>query len=177
MPISYSVGVETMKVMDAILQRRSIRAFKDDPVPDSVVERLLEAARWAPSGGNRQFWKFIEVRDPKRIGMIKMFSAGLKGDPTLIIAICASISEPMNLLELGMAAENIMIEAIELGLGSCAIASYSERPIKNILEIPDDIKLALLLSIGYPSESSNPKSKKSIEEIAFSERYGEDLRV
>jgi nitroreductase len=166
-----------MKVMDAILKRRSIRSFKDDPISNSVVERLLEAARWAPSGGNRQFWRFIEVRDPKRIGMIKMFSAGLKGDPTLVIAMCAKISEPMNLLDLGMAAENMMIEAIELGLGSCAIASFSEKPIKNLLEIPDDLDLVLLLSMGYPAENPKPRSKMTLNDIAFSERYGESLKI
>jgi nitroreductase len=166
-----------MDVMDAILKRRSIRAFKDDPVPDEAVKRLLEAARWAPSGGNRQFWRFIEVRDPKRLGMIKMFSAGLRGDPTLIIAICARVSEPMNLLDLGMAAENIMIEAVELGLGSCAIASYSEGPVKKLLEIPDDMELVLLLSMGYSDESPEPRPKKPLEEIAYSERYGEGFRA
>ena len=162
-----------MYVMDAILKRRSIRSFTDDPVPDEAVKRLLEAARWAPSGGNRQFWRFIEVRDSKRLDMIKMFSAGLKGDPTLIIAICAKVSEPMNLLDLGMASENIMLEAVELGLGSCAIASYSEGPVKQLLEIPDGMELVLLLSMGYPDESPTPRTKKPLDEIAFSEKFGE----
>lgn len=165
-----------MEVMDAILKRRSIRAFTNEPVPNEAVERLLEAARWAPSGGNRQSWRFIEVRDPRRLDMIKMFSAGLKGDPTLIIVICATVSEPMNLLDLGMASENIMLEAIELGLGSCAIASYSEEPVKKLLEIPADMELVLLLSMGYPDESPTPRPKKQLDEIAFSEKFGKGFR-
>ncbi|MEE8354998.1 MAG: nitroreductase family protein [Candidatus Bathyarchaeia archaeon] len=162
-----------MDVMEAILKRRSIRAFTDEPVPDEAVERLMEAARWAPSGGNRQFWRFIEVRDSRRLDMIKMFSAGLKGDPTLIIAICSKITEPLNFLYLGMASENIMLEAVELGLGSCAIASYSEGPVKQLLGIPDDLELVLLLSMGYPDESPKPRPKKPLDEIAFSEKFGE----
>ena len=162
-----------MDVMEAILKRRSIRAFTDEPVPDEAVERLMEAARWAPSGGNRQFWRFIEVRDPRRLDMIKMFSAGLKGDPTLIIAICSKITEPLNLLDLGMASENIMLEAVELGLGSCAIASYSEGPVKQLLGIPDEMELVLLLSMGYPGESPQRRPKKPLSEIAFSEKFGE----
>ncbi len=165
-----------MDVFKAILKRRSIRSFTKEPISDEVVTKLLEAARWAPSGGNRQFWNFIEIRDPRRIDMIKMFSAGLKGDPTLIIALCAKINEPMNLLDIGMAAENIMLEAIELGLGSCAIASYSDGPVKKLLEIPDDIELILLLSMGYPDEEPKTRPKKSLSEISSSEIFGEAFK-
>ncbi|MBQ04176.1 nitroreductase [Candidatus Bathyarchaeota archaeon] len=164
-----------MDVMDAILKRRSTRSFTNKPVPNEVVERLLEAARWAPSGGNRQNWRFIEIRNPRRLDMIKMFSAGLKGDPTLIIAICGKISEPMNLLDIGMASENIMLEAVELGLGSCAIVSYSEGPVKQFLGVPDDLELILVLSIGYPDKIPKPRPKKPLNEIAFSEKFGEEF--
>jgi nitroreductase len=108
-----------------------------------------------------------------RINTIKMFSVGLKGDPTLIIAICERVSEPLNLLDVGMAAQNIILEAVEIGLGSCAIASFSEDPVKKILGVPDEIRLVLLLSMGYPDEDPKPRPKKSLREIASSERFGE----
>jgi nitroreductase len=161
-----------MDVLEAILGRRSVRSFKDAPVIDESVTRLIEAARFAPSGGNRQPWRFVEVRDPRRINMIKMFSAGLRGDPTLIIAICAEVIEPITLIDIGMAAENIMIEAVELGLGSCAILSFSEEPIKKLLEIPENMKLVLLLSMGFPSLEPDIRTKKTLEEIAYSEKFG-----
>jgi nitroreductase len=82
----------------------------------------------------------------------------------------------MNLLDLGMASENIMLEAIELGLGSCAIASYSEGPVKQLLGIPDDLELVLLLSMGYPDETPKSRPKKPLDEIAFSEKFGEEFR-
>ena len=162
-----------MEVFRAILERRSIRSFSDRPVADEAVERLLEAARWAPSGGNVQPWRFVEVRDPRRIRMIKMFSPGLRGDPTLILAVCAEVAEPINMLDLGMAAENIMIEAVELGLGSCAIASFSEEQVGRLLGVPEGMRLVLLLSMGYPDGEPSRRPRKPLGEIAFSERYGE----
>lgn len=164
-----------MDALEAILCRRSIRSFKDEPVNDESVLKLIEAARLAPSGGNRQPWRFVEVRDPRRINMIKMFSAGLRGDPTLIIAVCSEAIEPITLLDIGMAAENIMIAAVELGLGSCAIVSFSGEPIKKLLDIPEEMKLVLLLSMGYPSSEPILRPKKPTEEIAYSERFGKRL--
>jgi len=166
-----------MDVINAILKRRSIRAFDKKQISNESVKNLLEAARWAPSGGNRQFWRFIEIRDQRRLSMIKVFSAGLKGDPTLIIAIGADIKEQLNLLDLGMAAENIMLEAVEMGLGSCAIASFSEEPMKQLLNMPKEMRIILLISIGYPAEYPKPRPKKTLQEIAFSEKFGGELRI
>jgi nitroreductase len=164
-----------MDVYDAILMRRSTRSFNDTAVPSESIIKLLEAGRWAPTGGNIQPWKFIVVQNPKKIGMIKMFSEGLRGTPTLIIAICTENRNWVTLLDIGMAAENISLEAVELGLGTCAIASFSEPPIKKLLEIPTEIELILLLSIGYPDRTPRLREKKSLEEISYCEKYGGKL--
>ena len=166
-----------MEVYEAILKRRSIRSFENRVVPDESLRRLLEAARWAPTGGNRQPWEFVAVRNPKKNRGIKMFSEGLSGYPTLIIAICTPDRSPITRLDIGMAAENIMLECLDLGLGSCAIASFNAEPVKRLLEIPEELSLVLLLSIGYPEGEPRHRPKKALDEIAHCERYGGELKL
>ena len=166
-----------MKVYDAMISRRSVRSFTNDKVSDEHVKMLLETARLAPTGGNRQAWEFISIRNPKRIKSIKMFSEGLGGMPTLIIAAITPNRRPISLLDIGMATENIMIQCIEFGLGSCAVASFNEEPIKKMLEIPEDKELILLLSIGYPDGTPRLRPKKELNEIVYSEIYGKELEI
>lgn len=166
-----------MNVNEAILKRRSIRSFTADPVSDEAVKMLLEAGRWAPTGGNRQAWEFVAARNPKLIRSIKMFSEGLAGTPTLVIALCTPDRSPITMLDLGMASENMMIQCIELGLGSCAICSFNGPPIKKLLNIPEDVNLVMLLSIGHPEGEPRIRPKKKLEEIAYSEKYGEALNL
>jgi nitroreductase len=164
-----------MDMLETIMKRKSVRSFSEKPVSAESVKKLLEAGRLAPSGSNRQPWRFVVVQDSKRIKLVKMFSEGLSGNPTLLIAICAEAAEPDTYLDIGIATENIMLEAVELGLGSCAIGSFSEEPVKRLLGIPMEVPLILLLSIGYPDKEPVFRSKKPIEEIAYSEKYGERL--
>jgi nitroreductase len=166
-----------MKVYEAMITRRSIRRFKDKSISDEIVTNLLETARLAPTGGNRQAWEFIAIRNPKRIKSIKMFSEGLGGTPTLIIAAITPDRRPITLLDIGMATENIMIQCIEFGLGSCAVASFNEEPVKNLLEIPKEKELVLLLAIGYPDGEPRLRPKKELEEIAFGEVYGRQITL
>lgn len=78
-----------MDVLDAIKGRRSIRCYKEDPIPDELIQKILEAARWAPSGGNIQPWKFIVVRDRILLDLLKKVSPGYLGDAPLAIVICS----------------------------------------------------------------------------------------
>jgi nitroreductase len=170
-----------LDVFSAILKRRSIRSFTEAAVAEDSVLKMLEAARWAPSGGNRQPWRFVVVQDRDTIRMIKMFAEGLSGTPTLVIAICTEkrrvddIYSKTTLMDIGMTAENIMLEAVELGLGSCAIASFSEEPVKRLLGIPDETTVTLLLSMGYPDKEPAVRPRKAVEEITYSEKWGERL--
>jgi nitroreductase len=161
-----------MNVKESILERRSIRRFTDRPVSLEDLKTLMEAGRWAPTGGNRQPWEFITVQNPQMIRNIKMFSEGLSGDPSLIIALCTPDRGQVTMIDLGMAAENIMLQCVELGMGSCAIASFNLDAVKRLLGIPENIELPLLLSIGYPDGKPRIRPKKELQEIWFMEKYG-----
>lgn len=163
-----------MELFDVILRRRSIRRFGSASVSDDELSRLLEAARWAPSGGNRQSWCFIAVRDPRMIRAVKMFAEGLYGWPPLIIAVCSKEAghRARLLLDIGMAVENMLLMATDLGLGGCAIGSFSEEPVKKLLGVPDDVKMVLLISLGRPEGEPSVPPKKDLSEIAYDEKWG-----
>lgn len=161
-----------MNVKEAILKRRSTRSFTGHGVSSEDLNTLIEAGRWAPTGGNRQPWEFVTIQNPKMIRNIKMFSEGLSGDPSLIIALCTPDKGTITMLDLGMATENITLQCVELGMGSCAIASFNVEAVKKLLDIPEHIQLPLLLSIGYPEGSPRTRPKKDLQEIWFTERYG-----
>lgn len=160
-----------MDVTSAIKSRRSVRSYTSQEINDEVLKTLLEAARLAPSGGNRQSWKFIAVRNPRMIRNIKMFSEGLSGNPTLVIGICSTASNSITFMDIAMASENIMLQCVELGLGSCAIASFNQEAVKKLLGVPEEVSLPLLLSIGYPAGEQRVRPKKELREVASLETY------
>ena len=166
-----------MEVTEAIQNRRSVRNFKPKEVPDDVLKKLLEAGRLAPSGGNRQAWKFIAVRNPKMIRNIKMFSEGLSGTPTLIIGVCSTDANAVSFMDISMASENIMLQCVDLSLGCCAIASFNQDAVKRLLEVPENVHLPLLLSIGYPEGEPRIRPKKELKMVAALEKYGGELNI
>ena len=172
-----------MDVLEAIRSRRSIRKFKTDPIPDDLLIKILDAGRWAPSGSNIQPWLFIVVKDPKILKLVKMFSPGLFGDPPVVIAICSDkkrafevggelARDYLTVTDCSMAAQNMMLAAHALGLGTCVIKSFSAQAIKKILKLPKHIEPELLLSIGYPDEQPSPPLRRPLEEITFLDEYG-----
>ncbi len=169
-----------MEVFEAIKGRRSVRSFLDKEIEDEKLERILEAGIWAPSGGNVQPWEFVLIRDPRRIEKIKMVSPGMLGSPKAVIAICRNLErakllgdlgEEISKLDCAMAAQNMMLEAYELGIGSCVIASFDEIALSKILEISEGVKPLLLISLGYPREWPKPPKRRPLSEVVHRERY------
>ncbi|MFQ6125242.1 MAG: nitroreductase family protein [Candidatus Heimdallarchaeota archaeon] len=162
-----------MDVLEAIKGRRSIRRYKYKELEHNTLIKLLEAARWAPSGGNRQPWQFIAVTDRKKIKMLKMASPGFYGEEAnLVLVLCLEKERIMKssydvCLDLGMAAQNIMLAAYALGLGSCAIASFTSRAINRILDVPDTLAVKLLISIGYPAQTPKMPPRRSLSELVY----------
>jgi nitroreductase len=161
-----------MNVHETIFQRRSIRRFQDRAVPFEALERCIEAARLAPSGRNQQVGEYIVINDAKVLpgifenigGSAKLPSE--KGGPHpeqapkayTIILINKDREGDANrrrvtLIDVGLAAENIILTALEQGIGCCPILMFNEADIKLLLEIPDSCDIALVIAMGYPDES------------------------
>lgn len=165
-----------MELSHAILQRRSIRRFSAQPVPEEFLLQLVRAGAVAPSASNLQAWQFFLLTDPELVRKVDLFSPGLSGKPPVIIAICSDMNYVLEhgstnsevygcVMDASMAAENIMLKALELGLGTCAIKSYNASAVGKLLNLPVHYRMELLISVGYPDETPKPRRLRPLEEI------------
>jgi nitroreductase len=148
-PISAEGGLERkMQTWQAICERRSVRSFRDEGVPRETLVRLVkEAAIWAPSGGNAQTWRFVIIDDRTLLNKVRMISPGLLG-------------ETLALLDTGMAAQNMMLAAYDLGLGTCAVASFHRQGLQMLLGLPEEVVPYLLISVGVPGVVPQPPPRR-----------------
>lgn len=170
-----------MDIMTTLQGRRSIRKFKDQPIETEKLNKVLEAARISPSAINKQEWKFIVVEDTD----IKNKVAEAVGQPfvgtaPIIMVNCGTNPEGIMrggqyryTIDLSIATSYMMLQAYELGLGSCWIGAYDEQAVKDILNIPEGVRIVSIFPIGYPDEDPNPRPRprKTIEEIVSYNKY------
>ena len=161
-----------MNVYEAVFKRRSIRRFKNKAVPYEALERCIDTARLAPSGRNQQVCEYIIINDTKVLpGIFENIGGSVKLPPDkggprpeqtpkayTIILINKTREGDANrrrvtLVDLGLAAENIILTALEQGIGCCPILMFNESDIKLLLEIPETYDISLVIAMGYPDES------------------------
>ena len=167
-----------MQLTEVIEKRRSIRKFSDKPVSRGILEELIKAAALAPTASNLQAWRFFVADDPKLVRDIDSFSPGLSGKPPVIIAIASDLAEVERrgsknslayglMMDASMAAENLMLKAADLGLGTCAIKSYNDKAVHKLLNLPDTMRLEILISLGWPEGEPRTPKRKPMEEVLF----------
>jgi nitroreductase len=171
--INYSDEGETMGVFDTIKDRRSIRSYKGESIPKEKIEKLMESARLAPSAGNRQNWKFIVVENEqiKHQLVPACNNQAFVGTSSHVIAGIGEPEQKWHQVDLAIALEHIVLEAVELGLGTCWIGAFNEEEVKKILKIPQDRKVIALLTVGIPAESPAARPRKALEEIVAYNEY------
>jgi nitroreductase len=167
-----------MDVYEAATRRRSIRRYKEKAVPYDILEKCVNAARLAPCGRNHQVCEYIVINDAEVLpGIFENIGGSMKLPPEkggarpenaprayIIVLINKTWEGDANrrrisLYDVGLAAENIILVALEQGLGTCPILMFNESNIKPILNIPDEYDMALVIAMGYPDE-------KSVAEVA-----------
>ena len=165
-----------MEVMEAIKERRSTRRFKKKPVPDELITQVMEAARLAPSGSNRQPWHFIVVSDPEiksRMGLHKWAEEA----PIMVVCCIDHEEGRWYIIDGSIAFEHMVLEATSLGLGTCWMGRFYENlgetdeRLKNVLGIPDHMRVLAITPLGYPDETPRPTKRKSLEEIVHYDRF------
>ena len=173
-----------MDLLKAIVERRSVRSFKADHVPEDRLRRLVEAGIWAPSGGNAQTWCFIIVTDGVSIRRLKMLSPGLLGNPPAVIVICQDIAEAerkgaklgkevLSLMDSAMAAQNIILAAYAEGLGTCIVRSFHPGGVQKLLKLSQYVEPQILISVGVPASVPKPP-KRNFDIVSFQEYNGND---
>jgi nitroreductase len=173
-----------MDVFEAIKGRRSIRAFQSCDVPQEVVEKLVDAAHWAPSAGNLQPWEFIIVRKPetkRRLAEAALGQTFIEEAPVVIV-VCADENRSSKgygtrgktlycLQDTAAAIQNIHLAAYALGLGTCWVGAFREDEAKKILKTPEGIRPIAIIPVGYPAEKPQPRNRRSISQIIHYEIF------
>jgi len=171
-----------MDVYEAIRTRTSVRGYRLEPVEDEKLKRILEAARLAPSGKNGQPWTFIVIKDA---AIRERLVDACKGqtfiaEAPVVIAVCGreelayqKMGGYWNSLpvDIGISLEHLMLAAAAEGLGTCWIGAFIEKKVREVLEVPEGVKIVALTPVGYPKDERVTRPRKPIEEIIMHERW------
>jgi nitroreductase len=152
-----------MDVFEAVKKRHSIRAYELMPIPEEKLNKVLEAARLAPSAGNVQPWHFIIVKNrEKREALAKggRYARFLAESPIVIVGCGDQKASPnWYKVDVAIAMQNMVLTATEEGLGTCCIGSFNENQVKRLLKIPENLRVIALMALGYPRETLNIQSR------------------
>jgi len=157
-----------MDIEEAIKKRRTIRRFKQDPIPNEILKKLIDYARIAPAGSNIQSVEYIIVESPeirKKMFPLVRWAASLPKElrtpesgrePTayIIVLVNTKIKKSYYDFDVGAAVENILLGAVSFGIGTCWMGSIKGDKIRVLLDIPDFYEIKHVLSLGYPDEES-----------------------
>jgi len=161
-------------VLEVIVKRKSIRNYQQKDIPEDVLHEILDAARLAPSASNRQPWKFVIVQDKGLRQQLMVASRNQKfvGEAPVVIAGCATNVNhimPNGIyaypVDVSIALEHISLQAAELGLGTCWIGAFDQREVKEILQIPGNVSVVCLMTLGYPVTEGAESIRKPLEDI------------
>lgn len=169
-----------MTILDAIQQRYSVRQYQDRPVEAEKLERVLEAARLAPSASNRQVWRFVVVRDPqRRAALVQACGQPFVGEaPVVLVACAADTTRVMRCglkchpIDVAIALEHIALQAVAEGLGTCWIGAFDQQAVKAVIGAPEEVEVVELMPLGYPAVPPPPKQRRPLSEIVMNERWG-----
>jgi len=162
-------------MLDAIKKRRSIRKYKDKVVEKEKIDEVLKAAMFAPSGNNTRPWEFVVVTDKekrKKLAQMKQWSYFCDLAPAVLVLCCRE--DRLWVENMAIAAENICLEAVNQGLGTCIMqvresaandGSECEGYVRKLLSIPEDVRILFLISLGYPDEVKDEHDDSEFEKV------------
>lgn len=173
-----------MDLLDAILKRRSIRNFKKQALPQATVEKLLEAARQAPSAGNVQPWEFVVASTQETKMDISQAAFGQKHlqEAAIVIVVCADEKRAEEsygdrgktlycIQDTAAAIQNILLTACSYGLGSCWIGAFKEDQLKKVINAPKGMRPVALIPVGYPDEAPQVRQRRPLAEMMHKETF------
>jgi len=148
-------------VLAAIRSRRVVRAMTSDPIPRALLEKVLDAARWAPSAGNRHLQQFAVTDDPAILRVLRMVSPGMLQRPAAAILVCTDRARaaeygfpadaPGLLVDVGTAAATILLAAHAVGVGAGPVTSFSRAAAAVVLQLPSGWRAEMIICLGYPA--------------------------
>jgi len=190
-PTDKNLREVTMDIMEAITGRRSVRAYKPNPVPEEKLRTVLEAVRWAPSWANTQCWEVIVVGEEGiKQQLVETLSSGnpareaiLKAPLTLVLVgikekagfkrgAAATDKGDWYMFDCGLATQNLCLAAHAEGLGTVIVGSFDAAKAAGVLQVPQGRAVVALTPLGFPEAAPSPPKRKGIEEFVHHEGYG-----
>ncbi len=171
-----------MDLMEAIKTRRSIRKYKETPVPENLLKEVLNAARLAPSADNAQPWKIIVLRDVQAKQRVTQACNGQKFlvQAPVVLVLCGIPEEAFptvggymssHVIDATIALDHLTLAARALGLGTCWVAMFKEDRVREILGIPEDVRVVAVSPLGFPDETPERTPRKNLEELISYDKY------
>jgi len=174
-----------MDCLETIKTRRSIRSFTSEPVPKEDVLQIIEAGRLAPSAGNLQPCYFIVVNEPEQIQRLQEAAFGQThvGQAPCIIVVAVDPERSsfygdmgrnhLCLMDAANATQNMLLAATALGYGSCWVGGFSERKVKNVLELPENFRVVSLIPIGKAAIDPEMPPRRPLEDMVFWQKWSD----
>lgn len=175
--LSYGQNLGSMDLMDVLQERRSVRRYASGPVEDEQITSLLDAAETAPSAGNLRARKYIVVTKPDLQSALALAAYGQEhvASAPLLIVVCADIPRSSRrygdrgylyaIQDASSAIMCMLLAAHDMGLGACWTGAFDENAVKNILDVPDYIVVAAIISLGWPAEKPLPPPRRDMTEV------------
>ncbi len=168
-----------MDIYEAIEKRYSVREYQDKPVEEAKLHRVLDAGRVAPSGSNRQEWKFVVVLDgeTRRLVAEAADQDFLATAPVIIAVVGLNPNKvmhctvPADPVDCAIAIDHMTLAAVAEGLGTCWIGHFDQDSCRSLLNVPSSAKIIELLALGYPAVEPGTKKRRPAEEIICYERF------
>ncbi len=171
-----------MRFIDLVKSRRSIRKFESRPIPREFILSCIDAARYAPSASNTQGWKFYIAEGKLKERLTEECLGGVvpnrfaaSAPAIVVIAMKMSLVThrigarlrdiDYHEIDAGIAGEHFVLQATELGLGTCWIGWFNKARVRRLLGLPRSYDIPALIALGFPDEVPSPKERKKIEDI------------
>ncbi len=180
-----------MTVYETTLKRRSIRKFKTQPIPEDIIIKILESARFAPSWANTQCWRFVLAKeDATKNKILEAFSprnpaySSILAAPLVVVAFAekkksgfykgeavTNKGDYWYMFDTALALQNMVLTAWEEGIGSVYLGLFDAEKVRTSLNIPDNYEVVAIVPFGYPDEEPKCPPRKEIKEIVYYENY------
>jgi len=165
---------------ETIAARYSVRGYKPDPVPEELLDRVLEAARRAPTAANRQPFRLVVVETKGREEeLARVYGRGWFTQAPLVIGVVAVPGEawrrmddkPYDEVDATIAMDHLILAATALGLGTCWIAAFDPAAVREVFGLPDDVEPVAFTPLGWPDKPSSATDRRPLDELVKRERW------
>ena len=175
-----------MEIIEALHSRRTIRSFTTKPVSQDILKQIVDAARYSPSGANRNPWRFIITTDRTKLDALsqtQQFCKWFNSAQAAIVVAGDPAGSPYWLEDCCLAAYSIFLSGLAHGIGVAWAAIYqSNNPaedtrrqdyVRGLFSIPQELKVPVVLALGYPQNPPQPRKMPALEEVVSWEKYGQ----